>query len=107
LLRGRRRWRGQYIDSGIEFRDGAGGFDIGVSWGIDFELKAVSPAIPDGPRRPLLAALTVPTVIVLILGIEGLAMGVVQIIGAFKAREQARSFSVRSTSWSEFCCWAH
>jgi uncharacterized membrane protein HdeD (DUF308 family) len=35
-------------------------------------------------RHPLLAALTVPTVIVLILGIEGLVMGVLQIIGAFK-----------------------
>jgi uncharacterized membrane protein HdeD (DUF308 family) len=35
-------------------------------------------------RHPLLAALTVPTVIVLILGIEGLAMGALQIIGAFK-----------------------
>jgi hypothetical protein len=132
LLRG----HAQYIDGGIEFRDGAGGFDIGVLWGIDFELKAVAlPAIPDGPirptrdqqfdldhwlilgllglvqvfvdratpwiwsllsglvgilagllvlRHPLLAALTVPTVIVLILGIEGLAMGVLQIIGAFK-----------------------
>ncbi len=35
-------------------------------------------------RHPAFAALTVPTLIVLILGIEGLVMGVVQIIGGFK-----------------------
>ena len=35
-------------------------------------------------RHPLVAALTVPTVIVVILGIQGLAMGVLQIIGGFK-----------------------
>jgi len=35
-------------------------------------------------RHPLVAALTVPTVIVIILGIQGLAMGVLQIIGGFK-----------------------
>ena len=34
-------------------------------------------------RHPLLAAITVPTVIVLILGIQGLAMGVLEIIAAF------------------------
>ena len=46
------RGRAQYIDGEIEFRDGAGGFDIGVLWGIDFELKSVAlPAIPDGPTN--------------------------------------------------------
>jgi uncharacterized membrane protein HdeD (DUF308 family) len=35
-------------------------------------------------RHPLVAALTVPTVLVIILGIQGLAMGVLQIIGGFK-----------------------
>ncbi len=34
-------------------------------------------------RHPLLAAITVPTLIVLILGVQGLAMGVLQIIAAF------------------------
>ena len=34
-------------------------------------------------RHPLLAAITVPTVIVLILGIQGVAMGVLEIIAAF------------------------
>ena len=34
-------------------------------------------------RHPLLAAITVPTLIVLILGIQGLAMGVLEIIAAF------------------------
>ena len=35
-------------------------------------------------RHPLVAALTVPTVIVIILGIQGVAMGALQIIGGFK-----------------------
>ncbi len=35
-------------------------------------------------RHPLVAALTVPTVIVIILGIQGLVMGALQIIGGFK-----------------------
>ena len=35
-------------------------------------------------RHPLFAALTVPTMIVLLLGIQGLVMGVLQIIGGFK-----------------------
>ena len=35
-------------------------------------------------RHPLVAALTVPTVIVIILGIQGLAIGALQIIGGFK-----------------------
>ena len=34
-------------------------------------------------RRPLVAALTVPTVIVIVLGIQGLVMGALQIIGGF------------------------
>ena len=34
-------------------------------------------------HHPLLAALTVPTVIVVILGIQGLVMGVIEIIGGF------------------------
>ena len=34
-------------------------------------------------RHPLLAALTVPTVIVIILGVEGLIMGVLEIIAGF------------------------
>src|SRR5260370_37127807 len=35
-------------------------------------------------RHPLIAALTVPTVLVIILGVQGLAMGALQIIGGFK-----------------------
>jgi uncharacterized membrane protein HdeD (DUF308 family) len=35
-------------------------------------------------RHPLVAALTVPTVIVVILGIQGVVMGALQIIGGFK-----------------------
>jgi uncharacterized membrane protein HdeD (DUF308 family) len=35
-------------------------------------------------RHPLIAALTVPTVLVIILGIQGLVMGVLQIIGGFE-----------------------
>ena len=35
-------------------------------------------------RHPLLAAFTVPTVIVIILGVQGLIMGVFQIIGGLK-----------------------
>jgi len=34
-------------------------------------------------KHPLLAALTVPTMIVIILGLQGLAMGVLEIIGGF------------------------
>ena len=35
-------------------------------------------------RHPLVAALTAPTVLVIILGIQGLVIGAVQIIGGFK-----------------------
>jgi uncharacterized membrane protein HdeD (DUF308 family) len=35
-------------------------------------------------RHPLIAALTVPTVLVIILGVQGLVMGVLQIISGFK-----------------------
>ncbi len=35
-------------------------------------------------RHPLVAALTVPTVLVIVLGIQGLVMGALQIIGGFK-----------------------
>lgn len=35
-------------------------------------------------RHPLIAALTVPTVLVIILGIQGLVIGGLQIIGGFK-----------------------
>ena len=35
-------------------------------------------------RHPMLAALTVPTVIVVVLGVQGLIMGVSDIIGAFR-----------------------
>jgi uncharacterized membrane protein HdeD (DUF308 family) len=35
-------------------------------------------------RHPLVAALTVPTVLVIILGIQGLVMGILQIVGGFK-----------------------
>jgi uncharacterized membrane protein HdeD (DUF308 family) len=35
-------------------------------------------------RHPLIAALTVPTVLVIILGIQGLLMGLLEIIGGFK-----------------------
>jgi uncharacterized membrane protein HdeD (DUF308 family) len=34
-------------------------------------------------RHPLVAALTVPTVIVIVFGVEGLVMGVLEIIGGF------------------------
>ena len=34
-------------------------------------------------RHPLVAALTVPTVIVIVFGVEGLIMGVLEIIGGF------------------------
>ena len=36
------------------------------------------------PETPLVAALTVPTVIVIILGVQGLIMGVLEIVGGFK-----------------------
>jgi len=35
-------------------------------------------------RHPLIAALTVPTILVIILGVQGLVMGVIEIIGGFK-----------------------
>jgi uncharacterized membrane protein HdeD (DUF308 family) len=35
-------------------------------------------------RHPIIAALTVPTVLVIILGVQGLVMGVLQIIGGFQ-----------------------
>ena len=35
-------------------------------------------------RHPLVAALTVPTVIIIILGVQGLIMGVLEIVGGFK-----------------------
>jgi len=35
-------------------------------------------------KHPLLAALTVPTVLVILLGAQGLVMGIVEIIGGFK-----------------------
>src|SRR5258708_25262151 len=35
-------------------------------------------------RHPLVAALTVPTILIIILGIQGLVMGVIEIIGGFK-----------------------
>jgi uncharacterized membrane protein HdeD (DUF308 family) len=35
-------------------------------------------------RHPLIAALTVPTILVIILGIQGFVMGVIEIIGGFK-----------------------
>ncbi len=35
-------------------------------------------------RHPLVAALTVPTMIVIVLGIQGLIMGVIDIVGGFK-----------------------
>jgi uncharacterized membrane protein HdeD (DUF308 family) len=34
-------------------------------------------------RHPMLAALTVPTVIVIVLGVQGLIMGVLELIGGF------------------------
>ncbi len=34
-------------------------------------------------RHPLVAALTVPTVIIIILGVQGLIMGVLEIVGGF------------------------
>ena len=35
-------------------------------------------------KHPLLAAVTVPTVLVIVLGVQGLVMGVIEIIGGFK-----------------------
>jgi uncharacterized membrane protein HdeD (DUF308 family) len=35
-------------------------------------------------RHPLVATLTVPTILVIILGVQGLVMGVIEIIGGFK-----------------------
>jgi uncharacterized membrane protein HdeD (DUF308 family) len=35
-------------------------------------------------RHPLIAALTVPTILVIILGVQGLVMGVIEIIGGFQ-----------------------
>jgi uncharacterized membrane protein HdeD (DUF308 family) len=35
-------------------------------------------------RHPLIAALTVPTILVIILGVQGLVMGVIEIIAGFK-----------------------
>ena len=35
-------------------------------------------------RHPLIAAQTVPTILVIILGVQGLVMGVIEIIGGFK-----------------------
>jgi uncharacterized membrane protein HdeD (DUF308 family) len=35
-------------------------------------------------RHPLLAAVTVPTVLVIILGVQGLVMGILEIIGGIK-----------------------
>jgi uncharacterized membrane protein HdeD (DUF308 family) len=35
-------------------------------------------------KHPLLAALTVPTMLVILLGVQGLVMGVIEIIGGFK-----------------------
>jgi uncharacterized membrane protein HdeD (DUF308 family) len=35
-------------------------------------------------RHPLLAAITVPTTLVIVLGVQGLVMGMVEIFGAFK-----------------------
>ena len=35
-------------------------------------------------RHPLLAALTVPTALVIVLGVQGFVMGVLDIIGGFK-----------------------
>jgi uncharacterized membrane protein HdeD (DUF308 family) len=35
-------------------------------------------------RHPLIATLTVPTVLVIILGIQGLVMGVLEIVGGFQ-----------------------
>ena len=54
-------------------------------------------------RHPLFAALTVPTLIVLILGIQGLAMGALQITGGLRAAASVRSFSARSMCWSDYC----
>ena len=35
-------------------------------------------------KHPLLAAVTVPTVLVILLGVQGLVMGLIQIVAAFK-----------------------
>jgi uncharacterized membrane protein HdeD (DUF308 family) len=35
-------------------------------------------------RHPLIAALTVPTILIVILGVQGLVMGVIEIIGGFQ-----------------------
>jgi uncharacterized membrane protein HdeD (DUF308 family) len=48
-------------------------------------------------RHLLVAALTVPTVIVIILGIEGLVLGALQIIGGFKATVRMRRAAIMTS----------
>lgn len=56
-------------------------------------------------RHPLLAALTVPTTIVIILGVQGLIMGVLDMIGGFQGGG-ARSFLLGIINVViGLCCW--
>ena len=58
-------------------------------------------------RHPLVAALTVPTVIVIILGIQGVAMGALQIIGGFKGGGIGPFIlGAINVFWSGYCFWA-
>jgi uncharacterized membrane protein HdeD (DUF308 family) len=49
-------------------------------------------------RHPLLAALTVPTVLVIILGVQGLIMGALEIIGGFTVA------GLDHSSWASSTC---
>jgi uncharacterized membrane protein HdeD (DUF308 family) len=57
-------------------------------------------------RHPLIAALTVPTILVVILGVQGLVMGVIEIIGGFQGGGAGRSTSAWSMCWLDYCCSA-
>ena len=54
-------------------------------------------------RHPLVAALTVPTVLVLILGVQGLVMGALQIIAGLKGGGIGPLILERSTASLVFC----
>jgi uncharacterized membrane protein HdeD (DUF308 family) len=55
-------------------------------------------------RHPLFAVLTVPTAIVIVFGIEGLVMGVLELIGGFSGAAWTFSSGEPSTCSSVCCC---
>jgi uncharacterized membrane protein HdeD (DUF308 family) len=57
-------------------------------------------------HHPLLAAITVPTALVIVLGVQGLIMGVLDIMEDSREVVSARSRSGRSTLWSGYCSLA-